>query len=221
MGPVTVADLVAEGERLSKRSLLLVDEPRGPVVAVWGGAGPEDRDSSREDTHWISVDGAWLAANRLPVKGVLSLYEVDRKYGWPVPYDVDELPGTLSSIRVRDGAPLYGREMQSFPPIMALCLYGGDVVARWLAAEGLDRIDYQAAQGRKLGAAYEEEWMRRCPLYTGGSAAVLGGWHMMWPEDDFYMPREMSLLLWTFRDAEPWLELWRRGPNFRVEERIT
>lgn len=110
----------------------------------------------------------------------------------------------------RGGLPLVGVEQASFPPLEALRLYGGDAVGRWLDSLGLSRAD--AAEHlchTEAGEAYEREYQSRCPLYTGEAYAVLGGWHMRWPEDDIYDRGGDRLLLWTPRDAEPWVEVWQ------------
>ena len=73
-----------------------------------------------------------------------------------------------------------------------------------------------------LQAQYDAEFSRRCPLYTGGVEVVLGGWHTTWPEDSFYLPREVTLVVWTFCEAEPWYEVWMdQNFNLDVKERIT
>jgi hypothetical protein len=51
---------------------------------------------------------------------------------------------------------------------------------------------------------------------------VLGGWHMLWPEDDRFDRGDNELLLWTFEDAEPWVEVWLTAQGeLVVQERIT
>jgi hypothetical protein len=109
----------------------------------------------------------------------------------------------------------------SLPPIEAVCLYGGSVAEEWLASEGLGRTDYDVAATTDIGAAYKQVYRERCPLYSAGPAAVLGGWHAIWSDDEFYLPQEMRLMLWTFRDAEPWIEVFERFPNLPVRIRIT
>ena len=32
--------------------------------------------------------------------------------------------------------------------------------------------------------------------------------HIYGSDDNFYIPREMRLVLWTFRGAEPWYEVF-------------
>jgi hypothetical protein len=49
----------------------------------------------------------------------------------------------------------------------------------------------------------------------------LGGWHMMWPDDDFYVPPETQPVLWTVRDTEPWIEVRHGFRNYLLFLRIT
>jgi hypothetical protein len=73
---------------------------------------------------------------------------------------------------------------------------------------------------------YEKEFQRNCPLYNKKDVdAVLGGWHINWHDDRplwkpvqnerglldeeaSYRCGDNRLVLWTFRDAEPWVEVW-------------
>jgi len=45
---------------------------------------------------------------------------------------------------------------------------------------------------------------------------------MIWPDDDFFFPLEMRLLVTTIRDAEPFYEIWLSDiGNIIAKERIT
>jgi hypothetical protein len=110
----------------------------------------------------------------------------------------------------------------SFPPFEAVCLYGGPAVARWLSSLGLERFQYSEARSQHVAEEYEQEFMRRAPFYMEGVDVIVGGWHMIWPDDDFYLPREMRLLATTIRDAEPFLEVWLSDiGNVSIKDRIT
>ena len=107
------------------------------------------------------------------------------------------------------GTPLYATQAASFPPFAALCLDGGEAIGLWLQAQGLARHDYWRIDGDELPQSYEAEWQGRSPFYDrDGADAIVGGWHWLWPDDDFYMPPEVVLAALTLRDAEPWLEVW-------------
>jgi hypothetical protein len=68
---------------------------------------------------------------------------------------------------------------------------------------------------------YERLWQANCPMYTKGIVAVCGGWYFPWPDGDFTELLNSQLLLWTFKDAEPWIEVYFDGQGFSVKERIT
>ncbi len=220
---MTLDDLLAEGERLAKPSLLLSPEPNGqPVVAYWGGQGRRGYSGRKDDRHKITFDCSWLSSVGADVEGSIGVFDVDKHWGWAKPVHVDHQPGLkVADAGCSDGRALYGYERRSLAPLQAVCLYGSDRIMDWLTENEWKRTDYDIAESSELGQEYQAVWSEQWPLYSKEYAAVLHGWHQQWPEDDFYMPAEMRLLLWTFWDAEPWLELWHRRPNFRVELRIT
>jgi hypothetical protein len=56
---------------------------------------------------------------------------------------------------------------------------------------------------------------------AGGAYATLGGWHFPWPDGDSEDLLKCKLLVWTFEECEPWIEVWRDAEKYRVIERIT
>jgi hypothetical protein len=84
-----------------------------------------------------------------------------------------------------------------------------------MSALGLERHDYGALRRQALANTYTHEFRRRAPFYATEADAIVGGWHMMRPDDDFFMPLEMGLVLTTKRDAEPFFEIWVSGPKFQ------
>ena len=99
------------------------------------------------------------------VQGSVGVYDVDSRWGWPLPIELDRQPDTpLRQLTMQDGIPLYGQEESSFPPIEALCLYGGPTIGEWLSSLGLDRTDYDHARALEMGEAYQEVYRR---LVTG------------------------------------------------------
>lgn len=218
--------LIAEAERIAKPSLLLTEEPANTgIIAYWGGNGsPSDRSPNARpgDSHRITLDTKWLAAQGIKIDGALSVFEVDCSWNRPLPIQLNNHPGvSLSTLSITDGIPLYGHETMSLPPLQALCLYGGPSIESWLRSHALERWQYYAIEGDKLAREYQAEYQRRSPLYLSSASAVMGGWHAIWPDDDFYLPREMQLLVWTLRDAEPWIEVFKCGINFVARHRIT
>jgi hypothetical protein len=215
--------LIAEGEHLAKPSLLLSEAPTPTgVVGYWRGGGRVGYRGREGDRHRITFDCGWLSGHSVRVRGSVGVYDVESRWGWVTPVWLDRLDTPLAELRMDGGLPLYGREVPSLPPIEALCLYGGPVVDEWLASEGLDRTDYDVAATTAVGEAYQAVYRDRCPLFLADQpVAVLGGWHVCWPDDEFYLPREMRLALWTFREAEPWVEVFERSPNMPVRLRTT
>jgi hypothetical protein len=109
------------------------------------------------------------------------------------------------------GIELVGTEDVALPPVEALEVYG---------SEEMRRLLQRPAQSSPLDT-YEE----RCPLHYAdkeGIYAALGGWHVSWPESDAYDDEPGRLVLWTFKDSEPWLEVWQRpSGQLEVVPRIT
>jgi hypothetical protein len=169
--------------------------------------------------HRVSVDCQWLEANGFGVSGCLSVYT-----------------GGLDVVVVNDpelafqtaphgyGVALFGREEVSWPEIEVLEAYlSKDEVASVMSAGWAD--------------AYFAHAQQCCPLYRDDVAAVLGGWHVGWPDGPPRLPRLAAqqqridraggpgavraadacrcepyrLLVWTLRDAEPWYEVWGDG----------
>ena len=214
-------DLIREAERIARPSLLLSEaaSPHG-AVAWWGGAAAGAARGRPDDTLRISIDVSWLAARGYALRGVLRVSDVALRWNWRTPVHVEQDPAAALA-PVAGAVPLTGREAASLPPFEALCLYGGAPVESWLLSAGLERTDYDRAAMLPEAGAYQEHYQRHSPLHSSGIVAVLGGWHAMWPDDDYYLPREMRLVLWTLRDAEPWIEVFQRGANLIPRVRAT
>lgn len=220
---MTAEDLIGEGVRLARASMFLDETPTPTgVVACWRGDGPKDYGRHRDRyRHRITFDCEWLGRHGVRVGGSVGVYDVTHD-GWASKLRIERFDASLTSLGLKGGTPLYGVEQLSFPPLYAVCLYGGPAVSEWLASRGLDRTDYDAAETTDEGAAYQEVYRARCPLYLADPpAAVLGGWHTSWPDDEFYLPREMRLVVWTFRESEPWVEVFERSPSLYTRWRIT
>jgi hypothetical protein len=110
-----------------------------------------------------------------------------------------------------DGIELIGTEDVALPPEGALEVYG---------SEEMREVLHDPNQAGLLDA-YEY----RCPLHYAnkeGIYAMLGGWHEAWPDNEAYDDEPGRLVLWTFKDSEPWLEVWQRPTGqLEVVPRIT
>lgn len=123
---------------------------------------------------------------------------------------------------VRSEGPLCRSDATSLPPIEALFRFGSASLDEYLSAHGWQR-DWGFNSNFNGVAAhdYEREWMAQCPLYPGGVVAVAGGWNMCWPDDDGDEPFGCDLVLWTFEESEPWVEVFADGSRYSVIQRIT
>jgi hypothetical protein len=208
--------LMAEGMRLSKPCIhLRAGDGASEVQGIWGGQGVLEVPHKSDWVHRVSVACSALQLLGFELEGCLSVYE---SAGGCIA-EIDSTAGLPHSST--SGLVLLGSPMMSFPPLDAVCLYGNSEIEEWLKSEGLSRNDAADLDGTRLGDAYQREYQARSPLYVENADVVLGGWHMIWPEDDAYDENKGSLLLWTFRDAEPWIEVWLNGGQLDVKERIT
>jgi hypothetical protein len=118
---------------------------------------------------------------------------------------------------------LFGQAGRSLPPIDGVFRLGSRAVQRWLRANNWDpKSGYNDNfADRDPVRQYERRYQSECPLYRRGAHAVLGGWHFPWPDGDWEELLKQALLVWTFKDSEPWVEVWRTKKGYRVIQRIT
>ncbi len=225
-----VEDLIAEGESLVRPCFLLTGSPSGRLAGFWGGerrdklnALPPEATALRSLRHIVTVDSALLAELGLVSTASLSLF-VAKHVNGNESYRIEREPLPHFEEISCTGEPLYAVRGDSFPPIEAVCLYGGARVEEWLRDLGLARHQYSSTYHLPIVQEYMDEFTGRSPLYSGKVDVVVGGWHMMWPEDDFFLPLEIRLVLTTIRDAEPYFEIWGTDGavrNYRVKSRIS
>lgn len=217
---MTGEELVRIGRELARPCLCLQEDGDGDPAAIWGGPGvvPSPEGPYR---HLISLERRWLPENLAPGSGWLSVYVDDQD----CETGVVAVDGSASlGDRVREGARLYAGAAVSLPPIDAVFRFGPAAVEQWLRAN-----DWDAAWGynpnfrdRATTEVYERAYQDSCPLYQESCDAVVGGWHFPWPDGDWEDLLEQSLILWTFREAEPWVEVWRDPDGeFTVIQRVT
>jgi len=184
----------------------------GDVIGVWGGSGylPPPPGAWR---HRITVACDWLTRNGFSLSGLLSVYEnLDEGRTLDERFIVVRSDGPSATLSSSDGIQLVGTEDVALPPVEALEVYG---------SEEMRSLLHNPDQAEPLLSTYEE----RCPLHYAdreGIYAMLGGRHVPWPENDAYDDEPGRLVLWTFKDSEPWLEVWQRpAGHLEVVPRIT
>src|SRR5262249_11452067 len=228
-----------EGQNLGRPCSFLRDTgPKGDLAAAWGGPGivlPPKKGTYR---HWISVDCRFYkeflhhyGAKIGPPAGILDGYTEDdrgRVAGFVSVYRDDAGGGVAAQDRrarlsVEDATPLYAHGGRSIPPIDAVFRLGSPAVQAWLKAnKWKPEWGYSDnLKDKKPAQYYVRSYQELCPLYSGSAHAVLGGWHFPWPDGDWAELVERPLLLWTFEDSEPWVEVWGDGKRFEVKQRIT
>jgi hypothetical protein len=193
----------------------LVPQGSGQVAAVWYERNEEEIESTGNRC-WITVDSRWIPGLSPTVTGFITVFTNERKMesGWAE---------VTPSWPERMGTALYTHPVSLLPPLEAVFARGSDVIDVWLASRNLKRTDrFLSCQEDAATAGYQEVWNRESPYFAENMYAVLGGWHMPWPEDDWNDLLDDQLLVWTLRDPEPWVEVWRaRTGQVRVIQRIT
>jgi len=205
--------LITEGEAIAKPCFILTSQPQGEVVGYWGGVRGDIPNSLPPEVtrfvsrrHLVTVSDGLLVQLGIDRLGPISLFEWVDTAGKPH-LRVERDPRIQFNSFTCSGEPLYATESSSFPPFEALCLHGSPAIAAWLASLGLQRHEYWKVPRDSI-SEYLAAYQHRFPLFEVSADAIVGGWHIMWPEDDFYMPAEMIQLMLTLRDAEPWYSIW-------------
>lgn len=214
---MTGDELIAEGLRLA-RPCIYLRKTGDDFAALWGGEGivPCGQGPFR---HWLSISSRFIPGSEGERSGCLSIYtnEDDCVTGIVALDEHRELPGASDELR------LYAHPATSMPPLEAVFKLGSPEVLGWLAANNWEpEWGYNDNfPDRSPVDVYERAYQAQLPLFDDSAHAVLGGWHMPWPEGDWDELLNEKLVVWTFADSEPWVEVWRDGVNFRVIQRIT
>lgn len=191
---MNISDLTAEAEKLARTGSLLRKIGFGDPVAYWHAMGEgEPCVSFRSGPRWLTVH-------------------------------LESAGGVVSSSEepCRSRVPLYAEPYVSLPPVDAVFLLGSETVERYL--QKYDWPRNEPLNGNFPGEVaheYQALWQQNCPLYRNDVAAAVGGWNMPWPDGDFENIISSELLIWTFEEAEPWIEVFRSGATHRVFQRIT
>lgn len=222
--------LLKESEALSLPCFDLVPAEKGDrVVAHWGGRRsdlpekfPEFVKALKSQAHFLSVDQEVFDQLGLKGRGPLALSMITTAEDTERLDHVTVSTGKLNEVVFEDSIALTSKPAISLPPLEALMLYGGPTVQDWLASQGLKRWDYEDA-AIEVRDRYRVHSDPQLPLYKEQPPyARVGGWHISWPDDDFYIPREMRLMVWTFQDAEPWYEVFLSPlKNYVIKSRVT
>ncbi len=187
--------LKREAERL-RRSAQLLSQDESGALAGWYYETPV------RGVHFALLRGDEVLLVRTKGKG-----------GGSVSIDTEPPTG---------GTKLYARPWESLPPIEALFLRGSDNIGQWLAQN-----DWKRSWGfndnfgdSALVHDYEAWWQSEHPFYKGEGFGIAGGWHFVWPDEDWHDRVEDELVFWTLQ-GKPWIEVWLSGGHYNVIERVT
>lgn len=214
---MTSDHLIAEGRRLQRPCVFLRPKGTGPFAAVWHERDDEEIGATGHRC-WLTVDAGQIPGLAPSVSGYLSIFtDEDKSEGGRVE--------VASSWPKRNGIRLYAHSASVIPPIDAVFLRGDDSIGEWLQGNSWEREwgyndnfkDQQAA------AAYQKTFTSEYPVYLESDIyAMLGGWHMPFPDPDWQELIDDHLMVMTIRDSEPWVEAWQtKSGHFQVIQRIT
>lgn len=222
---MTADELIEEGRRLARPCVYLRDVGDGPAAAHWYPKDDAAWDAAETSGGmlWLTVDLSRVPGLSLPPDAAryLSVYtnEKDGDTGrvelaseWPAPAPPNAVP-----LFATDAAPL--------PPVDAVFTRGSDAVRDWLRQNNWPPDEPYNANFKDYAVAdaYDRAYQTEFPLFQESDVyAILGGWHTPWPEGDWHDLLDQTLVVWTFADSEPWVEVWRdRDGSYSVIQRIT
>ncbi|QDT99549.1 hypothetical protein [Gimesia aquarii] len=197
-----------EAERVAKSVLLLKARKSGKTskkpIAVWNPKLP----SKMENGLWFRIDMRKHPDPKLCADGVL---DVD-----VAPYG-PESTATLNkgqSLKINKGErPLYAEEAWDFP-----CQEILETKAKKSIREAL-------ANDSELLSEYDSAWWVEAnprDIFTHTAVyAQLGGWNIGWPDESIDEQQNKRLIVRTYQNAEPWIEVFRVGRKYEVSVRIT
>ena len=215
---MTADELIAEERNLAKPNVHL--RPNGEtnaMAAIWSGEGlvPPPGDGYQ---HWLTIDCRFLPAGIGPSTGCISVYTENRERRGTVTYD----PSMQLSLK-GSGRYLYAHPSESLPPLEVLFQQASPAIVEWLAT-----LNWKPEWGynsnfpeAEVFQAYEQA--QHCDLTFDGESvfAVLGGWLTLWPDGDWPELLDLSLIVLTLAESEPWVEVFQDGDGFRVFQRIS
>ena len=209
MRTMDVATVVEQAELLSRPVVYLAPTHEGDQVGLWWGP------SRRDDHCWLSLDCTLLPELGLP-EGALEV-------AWHAASQSGSASVALAQRPVESAHLLRALRSRSLPPIEALFRFGSDLIGDWLDSCGWQR-DWAYNDNFPDGVArqYLRLFEQDHPMYSDSAWVAIGGWHFPWPDGDWHSLLQDRLLVTTYRDSEPWLEVWATADDLlQVKARTT
>ena len=214
---VECPDLLEQGWLLARPALRLAASG-DRYAAVWGGQGivaPPSRGSWR---HWLTVGCAHLPLNPRGLTGLISIYESDSDSKIKVVHD-----SRMRLPRQPNGEKMFGTRFKCLPSVGVVLSKGNSEIRRWLRGQGVWSGDTEGAHFDDQDPVdhYEAGFERHHPYFLNDCDAMLGGWGIVYPDSNWRNLMSKSLLVTTFRDSEPWLEVYDSGKAFSAYSHVS
>jgi hypothetical protein len=214
---ITSRDIEKEAQRLSMSVVHLKALRRPaksqPPTAIWNKT-PQPHGNKRL---WLLVDLRQHPDKALRENGVLQVFDSSGERG-----SAALQPGRLPAPQAGQTA-LYSVAAKDVPCAEIVMHKGSDSLQAWGREVQWESADPWSDAVRPL-AKYEEKWeaIHVSRKSDGGSVyAQLGGWPVTWPDEAAHKQLGRQLVLRTYANSEPWLEVFRRGKGYDVRVRIT
>jgi len=225
---MNLVELIDEGNTLAKPCFILNTQQKGEIVGYWKGVradapedlSPESPIFSRRQ-HILTLSEHLFESGSIDEVGFTSpieLFRWERSDG-QISYRLQSTFKWKFADLSCTGEPLYAIKATSFPPFEAMCLHGSDRVASWLGEQGLKRHDYWRADPQ-MAAQYRNEFNSRNLMQRQDIDVIVGGWPILWPEDNYYPPAELLFLFLTLRNVEPLFEGWYARASYERYIRV-
>lgn len=206
--PTNRDELWNEAERIARSILLLVARKSKSTtqepVAVWNSRLSQKGDAGE----WIRIDLRHHPNPKLRRDGVLAVH---------VDHRADNSTTTFQAgqqLKPEKGEKaLYGKEEVEFPN------------PEILEIKASSKIQTAIASSPAAVDGYETDYWEECyprDLYSHTEVyAQVGGWPLTWPEQSAEEMLDSHLVLRTYADSEPWVEIFRTGRKYEAFTRIT
>ena len=215
--PITANDIWKEAQRLSMPVVHLkaLRQPAKsqPLAAIWNKT-PQGGKGKRL---WLIVDLRQHPVEELRENGILHIFDSSGERGSAV-LKRDKLPPPQAG-----QVALYAVAAKDLPCAEIVMHNAQDRLKAWGRQVKWDTVDSFSEELRPL-RRYEAKWEAAHPSqkFHGGSVyAQLGGWPVTWPEESAEQQLGRRLVVRTYENSEPWLEVFRRGKSYEVRIRIT
>ncbi|WP_054533235.1 hypothetical protein [Herpetosiphon geysericola] len=205
--------LLAEAQPLIRPWMMLTIEPSTPdqpIAGYWG-------ELNSESGPVLIVDCAYLPMLTEATSLII-------EYAAELNYSVKLSSLSLTKEQLATMQALYAQPATSLPPLDAVLHFGSATIQQWIDSfrDHQGWIGADDVADRELVDGYETLYQAQHPLYRDDAVASLGGWHMVWPDGDWNELLQQQLVLCTYAEAEPWLEVWRtQTGQLHVRERFS